>query len=210
MSAETRQPRAYRSPLRSRQAAETRDRILDAAGASFAADGYGRTTLAAIADRAGVSVETVQANGPKRALLVAAFERAFTGDEGSHQIAEREVGRQILATPDLAAMRAGIIGFVVAANERTAALWRAYVSAADSDPEVMAALDDMYARRGNDIAAAVAGLVERGAPIADPRRAADVLSFLLSPEGYEQLVLRAGWSHDAYARWLDDAIAALR
>ncbi|MDG4823246.1 TetR family transcriptional regulator [Asanoa sp. WMMD1127] len=209
MNAETRQPRAYRSPLRSRQAAETRDRILDAAATRFAADGYGRTTLAAIAEQAGVSVETVQANGPKRALLVASFERAFTGDEGSHQIAEREVGRQILATPDLATMRAGIIGFVVAANERTAGLWRAYVSAADSDPAVRATLDDMYGRRRNDVTAAVAGLVSRGAPITDPARAADVLSFVLSPEGYEQLVLRSGWSSAAYAAWLDEAIAAL-
>ncbi|WP_176985062.1 TetR/AcrR family transcriptional regulator [Asanoa ishikariensis] len=196
--------------MRSRQAAETRDRILDAAAARFAADGYGRTTLAAIAEQAGVSVETVQANGPKRALLVASFERAFTGDEGAHQIAEREVGQQILAAPDLATMRAGIIGFVAAANERTAALWRAYASAADSDPEVMATLDDMYARRRTDLAAAVAGLVARGAPIADPARAADALSFLLSPEGYEQLVLRAGWSREAYAAWLDEAVAALR
>jgi AcrR family transcriptional regulator len=210
LNAETRQPRAYRSPLRSRQAAETRDRILDAAAVLFATDGYGRTTLAAIADRAGVSVETVQANGPKRALLVASFERTFTGDEGAHQIAERAVGQRILAAPDLAAMRAGIIGFVASANERTAALWRAYLSAADSDPEVMATLDDMYARRRNDIAAAIAGLVERGAPITDPRRAADVLSFLLSPEGYEQLVTRAGWSREAYTAWLDEAIAALR
>ena len=210
MSAETRQPRRYRSPLRDRQAAQTRERILDAAAACFGSAGYGRTTLSAIAAQAGVSAETVQANGPKRALLVSSFERVFTGDEGSHQIAERAVGEQILAAPDLAAMRAGIVGFVVAANARSAALWRAYVSAADGDPEVMASLDDMYVRRRIDLTAAVGGLIARGAHIVDPERAVDVLSFLLSPEGYEQFVLRAGWSHEAYATWLDDAIAGLR
>ena len=56
--------RAYRSDLRLRQAEETRN-IIDAAAELFSELGYACTTLAKIAKRAGVSVETVQKNGPE-------------------------------------------------------------------------------------------------------------------------------------------------
>lgn len=158
---------------------------------------------------AGVSVETVQANGPKRALLEAAFERAFTGDEGRHLIVEREVGKQILTSTDLDEFLARSIAFVTDANARTVGLWRAFLSAADSDPSVMAALDDMYVRRRADLNRFVAAMIDLGAPIRDPQRAADVVSFLVSPEGWEQLVIRSGWSREAYVAWLTSALRAV-
>ena len=71
----------YRSPVREQQARETRARILDAAGTLFAEHGYAGTSLAAIGRAAGVATETVAANGPKRALLMAAFELALGGQE---------------------------------------------------------------------------------------------------------------------------------
>ena len=64
-------PRTYRSELRQRQAHETRLRVVAAAAELFAALGYARTTLAKIAAAAGVSVETVQAQGSKAALMIA-------------------------------------------------------------------------------------------------------------------------------------------
>ncbi|NMO53384.1 TetR/AcrR family transcriptional regulator [Actinoplanes sp. TBRC 11911] len=206
----SRQPRTYHSALRSQQAAQTRERVLDAAAVCFAANGYGRTTLASIAERAGVSVETVQANGPKRALLMASFERVFTGDEGPRPVSETPTGQQILTEIDLAGFRAALVAFLVAANSRGVRLWRAFEAAADSDKEVMASLQQLWERRRIDVTAAIAALIERGAVISDPAAAADVLSFLISPEGYEQLVLRAGWSNDTYAHWLDQAIEQLR
>jgi AcrR family transcriptional regulator len=64
--------RAYRSPHRRAQAEETRRRILSAARALFTADGYGRTTIDAIATEAGVAVQTVYATfGSKGAMLIA-------------------------------------------------------------------------------------------------------------------------------------------
>ena len=65
--------RSYASPLRAAQAAQTRQRILDSAVRLFAEGGYSATTLPDIAAEAEVSVETIQAHGPKRALLLAAF-----------------------------------------------------------------------------------------------------------------------------------------
>src|SRR6478735_12069725 len=115
-------PRSYASPLRTAQAAETRRRILDAAAALVAEDGYASTSLSRIAEAAGVSLETVKANGPKSALLLGAFDRAFTGAEGVGAIHERDIGDQIMAAPD-EELLAGFVAFVAGANERVSRLW---------------------------------------------------------------------------------------
>ena len=53
--------RRYRSTRRSEQAAGTRAAVIDAARQTFMRDGWQQTTIAAIAQRAGVSAETVYA-----------------------------------------------------------------------------------------------------------------------------------------------------
>ena len=50
------------------------------------------------------------------------------------------------------------------------------------------------------------GLVRGSRP---HQQCADVLSFLISPESYTQLVIDAGWSRSAYLAWLEDAIERL-
>ncbi len=207
--------RSYRSTLRTEQAAATRRRILDAAGTCFAAKGYSGTSLADVAREASVSVETVKLNGPKRRLLLAAFEQRFAGDEGTEGISEREVGRRIIEIRDPDAMLAAWVRFVGEANTRAAGLWRTLVSAASSDPILRTALDEQQVRRNADFRAAVALLLERGmlrsaaVDDAELQRLADVLSFLASPEGYEQLVDTAGWSRARYEEWLDGAVRKL-
>ncbi len=51
--------RSYHSPLRKQEAANTRARVLDAAAELFGRDGYALTSMQAIAELAGVSVQTV-------------------------------------------------------------------------------------------------------------------------------------------------------
>ncbi len=84
-------PRSYHTPRRQADAAATRANIIDAAARLFIRDGYVATSLKAIAAEADVSVPTVHANGPKHALLIAAFERTFAGDEGRHSLATSRV-----------------------------------------------------------------------------------------------------------------------
>ena len=58
---------------------------------------------------------------------------------------------------------------------------------------------------------ALAGeLIARGyAPaVTDPHATAAVLSFLLSPESYQQLVAQSGWSSERYVAWLRGAVLA--
>src|SRR5918999_6259691 len=64
--------RPYVSTIRREQAALTRRRILEAADELFAAEGYLRTTVNRIAERAGVSPDTVYAVfGSKGRVLTA-------------------------------------------------------------------------------------------------------------------------------------------
>src|SRR6478735_4470641 len=73
--------RTYSSSLRARQAAETRSQVLYAAIECFSEDGYAGTTLAAVAERAGVAVETVYSRfKSKKRLLREAFDVAVAGD----------------------------------------------------------------------------------------------------------------------------------
>lgn len=57
---------------RAEQKARTRARVLEAARATFEALGYDGTTIATVAERAGVSAGTVMAHFPDKSALVAA------------------------------------------------------------------------------------------------------------------------------------------
>src|ERR1700743_3687704 len=92
--------RMYKSELRQQQAEQTRSRVVAAAAELFAADGYARTTLAKIAAAAGVSAETVQGQGPKAALLIAAAEFVGVGVSDEENILDLDVGRQLIAIDD--------------------------------------------------------------------------------------------------------------
>src|SRR3954453_23013384 len=83
--------RAYRSPRRREQARLTRQHILEAAQELFSATGYATTTIAQIADEAGVAVQTVYAVfGTKRAILVAILETRVVGADDDAALSERE------------------------------------------------------------------------------------------------------------------------
>ena len=78
----TRTRRPYRSRLREEQARATRRAIVTAAHDLFGEVGWSRTTIDAVAERAGVSRKTVfTAVGGKSALLNLALDWALVGDD---------------------------------------------------------------------------------------------------------------------------------
>jgi AcrR family transcriptional regulator len=87
-------PHSDEEPLRVRKKIQTRQRIADAAAASFAAKGYDAVTIAEIARLAEVSEQTVYNFFPSKELLVldedAAFEALLVG-----MIRERPAGTNI-------------------------------------------------------------------------------------------------------------------
>jgi AcrR family transcriptional regulator len=200
-----RQSRGYASPLRTAQAAQTRQRILGAAGHCFASKGYSATTLTDIASVAEVSVESVQAHGPKRALLLAAFEQAFALSEGQDSILDRpemvEIAAQLNDPVDFVRFACG---FLAEAAARSARLWLALYHASTSDPAIKEAFDGLSQRVRTDTLRLVTMVADRGGLRSDqpPQRLSDELDVLYLPTGYERLIDNAGWTIPAYSAYL--------
>lgn len=193
----------YVSPLREAQAAQTRLRILDAAVAVFGERGYSGASMAQIAKQAGVSAETVKQHGPKAALLIAAFGHAFTravDDAPLHLRDDLQILRDQADEEFLDAWMA----FVADGYARSARLWPRVLEAAASDPDVGARLEQLQANRRSDMESVIALLRERGMcrSSRDDADLASMLSFLISPEAYTQLVDEGGLSQDAYRDWI--------
>lgn len=203
--------RHYRSELRASRAAETRSRILDAAARLFATAGYAGTSTADIAQAAGVSLETVKAVGPKRQLLLGAFEHRFVGAEGVGSLADHAPVSEITAEVDDVRYLAGIVHFVAESNRRSSLLWSALLAAAASDAALGAELTELQDRRHRDMLILVDELRRRQlvSGATSRERLADAISFLLSPEGYNQLVIGAHWKQADYEAWLGRSIAIL-
>ena len=84
-----------------------------AAAQLFAELGYARTTFAKIAAAAGVAPETVQANGPKAALMIAAVEYTAFGVTGDHNVLDLELGQRFVALVN----RDEAVDFIVAEQD---------------------------------------------------------------------------------------------
>lgn len=203
-------PRSYHSPQRQADAAATRTAIVEAAARLFIRDGYVATSFKAIAAEAGVSVPTVHLNGPKHALLIAAVERSFAGDEGRHSLTERPELVVIMGEPDTDLAIARYVDFLITANQRSAAIVRAMHAAADSDPQVRAAYLDLESRRHRDMTIAAGWFAQRGRIGEDQfDEAADVLGLLTGPDPWTHLVVNRGWDTAAYRSWLTAQLGRL-
>lgn len=212
MTANTPPRRRYRSELRTEQARSTRERILESAAETFTHQGYAGTTIADIAGAAGVSVETVKSHGPKRELLVAAFEQTFAGGEGGTPLLQRDPVADIVQLMDVDELLAELVAFMTEANRRAYGLWRAFRSAAEGDPAVAEVFGRLIERRDRDIADGVAQLQRRGLVRRGPQQRRELTattSFLLSPEGYEHFVVESGWPEQRYRRWTATALKKL-
>jgi AcrR family transcriptional regulator len=88
---EARQRKPYHSPRRAEQAIATRRAVLDAARELFIERGYAVTTVADIARRARVAVDTVYATvGRKPALLREVLETAISGSDQAVPAEQRD------------------------------------------------------------------------------------------------------------------------
>src|SRR5690606_6805729 len=169
--------------------------------------GYSGSSLARIAEDAGVSVETVKQLGPKSSLLLAAFGHAFTGVDTDLPLSEQSGLDWIRALPDDEFIP-GWLAFIADANRRVAQLWPRLLEAASADEEVGTRLATLQANRRKDMDSVISALRERSlcrSERTDAELAAE-LSFLISPESYSQLVIEGGWSEQAYRSWLGRAV----
>lgn len=188
--------------------AETRRRVLAAAIEVFTESGYAAATVAKIAERADVSVQSLYSSwGSKRGLLRGMMESQVIGHHPGSVNAD-DMPPAILGNFDpIAAAPRELIAHVThqfrLLAERAAVGFRTYAQAAAVDPE---AADDwkslMEIRRMSirnllsslDPAALRSGLT--------PAAAADTAWVIASPQTHQQLVDTAGFTYDEFEDWI--------
>jgi AcrR family transcriptional regulator len=210
--AEPVKPRPYRAPRRRAQAQATRRAILDAAGRLFVERGYAATTMGAVAEAAGVALDTVYAAvGPKPVLFRLLLETAISGTDRAVPAVERDYVRAIQAEPDPAAKLAVYAAAVATIQARMAPLYQVLQQAATAEPELAALWTEISERRAANMRLFAAELAATGRlrPGVGVEEAADVLWSTNGPELYLLLVGRRGWDPDRFGRWLADAWTVL-
>lgn len=203
--------RDYRSELRAAQARETRRTIVAAAAQLFVTNGYGATTVDAIAASAGVSRKTVfAAVGGKADVLKLALDWAITGDDEPVALAERPDVRALLTTDDPDALLDGWATVLVGIDRRVAALHEALHTAADADAGAGAVLEQSDRERLAGARDVVARLRVLDALPQDLSlaHAADIAWLLADPALYNRLVQGRGWSPARFERWLASTLRA--
>ncbi len=196
--------RTINSPLRREQAAQTRQRILNAARQLFTSRGYVATTMSAIAKEAGVAVETVYASvGAKAVILNVLSDQVVAGDDpapASHGERVKRLLDEQQPAQWLSAYAAELRGI----QDRMAGIYIAVRHATGADPEIAALWAEKMQARLDGIRPLAATLAERGmlSPGITADRAADVIWTLGSPETYQLLVFDRGWEPGDYQVWL--------
>lgn len=203
---------SYESPLRAAQAQSTRRAIVAAAARLFVDDGYGATTVDAIAQAAGVSRKTVFTSvGGKAAALKLALDWAAVGDDEPIALMERPDVKAQQREPDarkILAMYAAMNGEI---GGRVSELHCAVEAVAGADEELRSLAETLAAQRRFGMGKLAEQLESRGAlrPGMSVDEAADVLWMMSSPANYRWFVLTRGWSPQHYAHWLGDALVSL-
>lgn len=178
--------------LRSERAVVTRNRIAEAARRLFASNGYGATTLAAIAEEAGVAVQTVyfvyaSKVGILRALRDGVMRDAEADELYAAALGERSLDRKVELFARSIRIRWEHGHDVVAITEQAAA----------TDPRIKKEVGRALSARRNGIAA-----LARSMALAEPGRTEAIFDALSQPQVYRQLVEVHRWSPAEFETWL--------
>ena len=199
-----------RTKLSRRQRAEaTQRRIAKAAYTLFCEQGYAATTMAQIAEAAGVAVQTVYFTFHTKAVLLSrAYEVAVGGEEEPLIPDQQPWHAEMRAESEItAALRAFVRGSGQIMRRVTPLYFAARV-AAEADPDAFRVM--AYNETGR--AAGYRGDLELLRAKAEFRpglsleRATDLLLTFVGMDVYHALVDGRGWSHD---EWIDWTVAAL-
>jgi AcrR family transcriptional regulator len=200
--------RPYNSGRRREAALRNRTAVLAACRELLFQDGYHATTVRAVAERAGVSVETVYKTfGGKPGMVKALWDITLAGDDEPVPMGDRPQMREIIGTREPDAKLRLYAAYVRGIHERVAELFTLLTQAG---PDVGEVLETGERERLTGVTAFVAHLDEAGAlgPEADPTHLADALWALAGPQLYTQLTIGRGWSTAVYEEWLATTLTA--
>ena len=196
---------------RARQARETRRRIVQAAARLFVRDGYSATSIAAIAEEAGVAVPTVYATLRSKAnILRAVVQLTVRGDDEAAPLASRPGWQDVEDEDDPAQQLALFAHFHREICEREAPVFAQLEAAAGTDLEATELLAE-HDRLRYEMQSRVARSLRRKKHLRtglSARDAADVIWTLASERTYLALVRDRGWRPDDYEQWLREQLVA--
>lgn len=211
-----------RANTRRLKALENRRRMLRAAYELFCSAGYVGTPMTAVAERAGVAVQTLYFTfSTKSALLSESFGAAIVGFEHWDPKVEEEVaaGPQSMLevhpwyaefrdAPTAADALAVFVDASLPILERVGPLLVAMKAAAGADPDVMTTAEIAEQRRVEGYEFVVEELAKRDGWRRDmsKQRATDIILTILSAETHTFLTGRRGWSHDDCRAWFLDVL----
>ncbi len=186
-----------RPTLRDERAQVTRRRIAEAARGLFRSRGYGASTLQAIAEEAGVAVQTVYAvYGSKAGILHELRDTVLRqpAAEALYEDAMRESnGARKLELFASSIRRRWEFGHDVVAIHR---------DAGGTDPSVRDEVKEVLGMRRRGIARLAQSMEGQLAPGTDVIHATAVIDALTLPEVYAELTGFGGWSADDFEVWL--------
>ena len=196
-------PPTVKSPstYRRQQAAATRERIAGAARKLFTVNGYGATSIDAIAGEAGVGVRTVySAFGTKREIL------SFICEQWLERAGARERAGEVLAQADPVARLRAAAGWLRGLYEAGFDVVLIFDGAMDSGVETRELLQAKLAGRNHVMDAMIASLTgSLRVPIADAQA---TFRALAASGVYRELVTDHGWSPERFEGWLADTLVA--
>jgi AcrR family transcriptional regulator len=197
--------RRYDATRRRQAAAVTRAAILDAARELFTERGYAATPMTAIADRAGVALDTVYAAaGRKPDLARLLIETAISGTDDAIPAEQRDYVRAIQAAPDAETKIALYAAAITAIAPRMALVLGIIQQAAPDEPDLAALWAEIAERRAANMRLFVADLAAAAPLRLDPDQAADIVWATNAAELYQLLVGQRGWTPQRYERFLTD------
>lgn len=201
--------RPYDVTGRRERARARRRGVVAAARDLFERDGFRATTITGVAERAGVSPQSVyQGFGSKAALAKAVFDVVLAGDDEPVPVAEREAMQVMRAEPDV---RRKIAMFIAGLAQRQARSAGVQILIRDGR-HVDAALAPVWATLEEE---GLVGMTRLGQHFVETgglreglelEEVRDVLWNYLAIDHYERLVMRRGWDLERYTRWLTAAV----
>lgn len=203
--------RRYDSPRRREQAAATRREILEGAERLFARDGYGATTMAAIAAEARVALKTVYvAFETKSGVLRALWNLRLRGERDELPVANQQWYLQVMQEPDPERQLRRTAENSRAVKLRIGPVLQIISGAAPVDPDIAALWSRIQTEFRANQRTIAQSLADKDAlaPDTDVERAADILWTINHPYLWQLLVGERGWSPEDYAHWCADTLCA--
>lgn len=191
---------------RQEKAANTRRRMVDAAYDLFCESGYRATTMAAIAERAGVAVQTLYFTfHTKDALLQEVHKHTVLGDDPT-PLTRQSWFIEAVAESDAKRTIALVVEAVSVILGRVAPMLPVFHAVAgDSAGAVFLNGEDRRRRGMRDLAEIIVSKAAASENVGADE-AGDVLYVLLGPETYRSFVLDLGWTPEAWVRWTAKAL----